>query len=84
MAAPSLALRLGAMSEIVIALARKMFERARQDFLGPTHPMRVRARELETAYANRFLARPPEIAQCHFVDAYIRAYAAWHNYTGED
>lgn len=70
--------------EAVLALITKMFERARKDFLPPTHDMRVRARELQRAYEQRFHTVPPDICGEQFVDHYIRAYSAWHVYTGED
>lgn len=66
------------------ALVIKMLTRARTDLLPPSHEMVVRARALEQAYVARFIVRPPDIAACQWVDYYIRAYAAWHAYTGED
>lgn len=69
---------------IVLALVRKMVNRASDDKLEVDHPVRVRSIELHRAYEQRFLARPPGMSQPGFIDAYIRAYAAWHAYTGED
>ncbi len=70
--------------KIVPALARKMFERAQADFLPFEHPMRAKARELCECARRRFDCYPPEITAGAWVDAFIRAYAAWRVYTGED
>ena len=69
---------------IVLALVRKMVTRASDDKLEPDHPVRVRSSELHRAYELRFLSRPPDMSNPGFIDAYIRAYAAWHAYSGED
>lgn len=66
------------------ALAKRMLLRAHQDFLPPGHKLRVLAHALNQAGDARFESRPPDIAACQLVDAYIRAYAAWHVYTGEN
>lgn len=58
--------------------------RAADDALPIDHPMRVCARELHSAYIRHFETRPPDLAKCQFVDYYIRAFAAWHVYTGSD
>lgn len=68
----------------VLKLVRAMFVRAAHDSLAPDHPMRVRARELDDACEMRFEMRPPQCSIPHYVDCYIRAYAAWHTYTGLD
>lgn len=68
----------------MVALARKMLARARADFLPPSHPMTATARELQQAYIDRFVTRPPDIAACQWVDYYKRAYTVWHAYTGEE
>lgn len=78
MAAPCIALT------DVLALVRRMQERALADNLSPDHQMRVRARELDDAARQRFDIRPPDISVPGFIDAFKRAYAAWHNYTGEE
>lgn len=68
----------------VLLLVKKMIDRARADFLPPTHALVVRARELHDAYEARFIIRPPDCSVTHYVDCYKRAYAAWHCHTGED
>jgi hypothetical protein len=69
---------------IVLRLVRRMLERARADCLLPDHPMKVRAKELHAAYVGRFLVQPPDCSIPAYIDAFIRAYAAWHAHTGED
>jgi hypothetical protein len=61
-----------------------MYIRARSDDLGVDHPLLVRARELHDAYEKRFIVKPPDCSVPHYIDCYIRAYAAWHTHTGLD
>lgn len=68
----------------MIRLARAMFARADHDALPRGHQLRAAATELQEATERHFDMRPPDLAKCQWVDAYIRAYAAWRVYTGSD
>lgn len=68
----------------VLTLVKRMRERVRSDHLPRSHPVRERAEVLHVCYCRRYLATTPECSIPAYVDAFIRAYAAWHTYTGED
>jgi hypothetical protein len=68
----------------MMALAVKMHARAIRDRLPEDHEMVTSANALNEAATKRFGGIYPELSACDFVDAWIRAYAAWRIHTGED
>lgn len=68
----------------MMALVNRMRARARADYLTPDHPVVRCAMELHECYEKRFMTAPADCSSPAFVDAYIRAYAAWHVYSKEE
>lgn len=66
------------MLDQVRAIWTRMIERADEDELPKTHPLRLRAAEFRESIEN------PDITARTMLGRYARAHRAWCDYTGED